>query len=172
MTCVPVGLFPADPVAEGRDRDRHFHQLFRLLRLTENRTRKAGWPGDLGHCENLRGNLRIDELDQGQPAGPPSATQVQQETAPSERRRQAAPCRCACSCGRGSAKASGRTPLGSSSNNLKSSRWGGWGLLSSWRVVFVVPLLPGPGHLRSPWGGMMRHLGQGHGDGHPLMSQP
>ena len=65
MTRAPVGLLPADPVAEGGDRDRHFHQLFRLLRLTENRTRKAGWPGDLGHCDNLLGHHRIDVLDHG-----------------------------------------------------------------------------------------------------------
>ena len=42
----------------------------------------------------------------------------------------------------------------------------------SWRVVLLVPLLSGPGHLQSPWGGMVLHLGQGHRDGHPLMSQP
>ena len=65
MTSAPVGLLPADPVAEGGDRDRHFHQLFRLLRLTENRTRKAGWPGDLGHCDNLLGHHGVDELDHG-----------------------------------------------------------------------------------------------------------
>ena len=65
MTRAPVRLLPADPVAEGGGRDRHFHQLFRLLRLTENRTRKAGWPGDLGHCDNLLGHHRIDVLDQG-----------------------------------------------------------------------------------------------------------
>ena len=65
MTRAPVGLLPADPVAEGGGRDRHFHQLFRLLRLTENRTRKAGWPRDLGHCDNLLGHHRIDVLDHG-----------------------------------------------------------------------------------------------------------
>ena len=32
---------------------------------TENRTRKAGWPGDLGHCDNLLGHHRIDVLDHG-----------------------------------------------------------------------------------------------------------
>ena len=53
---------------------------------------------------------------------------AQQERAPWERHRQAAPrCRCTRSCGRGSAKASGRPPPGSSSNNLKSSGWGGRG---------------------------------------------
>ena len=65
MTRAPVGLLPADPVAEGGGRDRHFQQLFRLLRLAVNRTRKAGWPGDPGHCDNLLGNHRIDVLDHG-----------------------------------------------------------------------------------------------------------
>ena len=65
ITRAPVGLLPAQPVAEGGGRDRHFHQLFRLLRLTENRTRKAGWPEDLGHYDNLLGHHRIDVLDHG-----------------------------------------------------------------------------------------------------------
>ena len=52
----------AHKVAEGVDRDRHVHQLFRLLRLTENRTRKAGWPGDLGHFDLLRGHTEVHDL--------------------------------------------------------------------------------------------------------------
>ena len=39
-------------------------------------------------------------------------------------------------------------------------------------VVQLVSLLPpGPGCLLAPWGGMVRHFSQGHGDGHPLMSK-
>ena len=48
----------------------------------------------------------------------------------------------------------------------------GRGLPDRRRVVLLVPPHPGPGHLRSPWGSMVRHLGQGHRDGHPLMSYP
>ena len=70
VTRAPVGLLPTDPVVEGGDRDRHFHQLLRQLRLTENRTRKAGWPGDLGHCDNLlacsgNGTSRICRISTG-----------------------------------------------------------------------------------------------------------
>ena len=39
-------------------------------------------------------------------------------------------------------------------------------------VQLVSLLLPGPGCLLAPWGGMVRHFNHGHGDGHPLMSQP
>ena len=45
-------------------------------------------------------------------------------------------CRRTRSCGRGSAKASGRPPRGSSSNNLKSTGWGG-GVFQSLSVYFV-----------------------------------
>ena len=40
--CGPVGLLPADPVVEGGDRDRHFHQLLRQLRLREHRAVRGG----------------------------------------------------------------------------------------------------------------------------------
>ena len=51
-------------------------------------------------------------------------------------------------------------------------RLGRRGLLSPWRVVLVlVPVLPGPGHDRSLCA-VVQLLGQGHRDGHPLMSQP
>ena len=45
-------------------------------------------------------------------------------------------CRRTRSCGRGSAKASGRPPPGSSSNNLKSTGWGG-GVFRTLAVYFV-----------------------------------
>ena len=41
------------------------HQLFRRLRLTERRARRAGWQGDLGHCDNLLRNRRIVGLEHG-----------------------------------------------------------------------------------------------------------
>ena len=127
MTRAPVGLLPADPVAEGGSRDRHFHQLLRLLRLTENRTRKAGWPGDLGHCDSLLGHHRIDVLDHGHQLvhhlrlryskrGTMGATSASCSMV----------CRCTCSCGPGgSARLAGRLPPGSSSYNWKSTGWGG-----------------------------------------------
>ena len=76
------------------------------------------------------------------------------------------------SCGPGgSAKLAGLLPPGSSSYKLKSSVWGGGGFCRR-GASYSSCLLPGPGHLRSPRGGKVRHLGQGHLDGHPLMSQP
>ena len=38
--------------------------------------------------------------------------------------------------------------------------------------VQLVPPHPGPGCPLAPWRGMVRRFSQGHGDGHPLMSQP
>ena len=43
----------------------HFHQLFRHLRLTESRARRAGWQRHLGHCDNLLRNRRIVGLQHG-----------------------------------------------------------------------------------------------------------
>ena len=51
ITRAPAGLLPAKPVTEGGAR--------RTVRG------KAGWPGDLGHCNNLLGHHRIDVLDHG-----------------------------------------------------------------------------------------------------------
>ena len=39
------------------------------------------------------------------------------------------------------------------------------------RKVHLAPPLPGPGCPLTPWGGMVQFLGQGHGDGHPLMPE-
>ena len=41
---------------------RHFHQLFRQLRL-ENRTMRDGIQWDLGHCDDLLGNCSVEELE-------------------------------------------------------------------------------------------------------------
>ena len=53
------------------------------------------------------------------------------------------------SCGRGG------------SARLKRSGWGEGGLQELGRVLRLALLLPGPGLPLSPWGGMVRHLGQG-----------
>ena len=42
-----------------RHDSRHFHQPFRQLRFTENRTSSAGWTKDLGHCDNLLGHRAV-----------------------------------------------------------------------------------------------------------------
>ena len=36
-------------------------------------------------------------------------------------------------------------------------------------MLLMLHSLPDPGHRRSPWGSVVRYLGQGHRDGHPLM---
>ena len=41
----------------------HFHQLFRELRLTEDRTLRDGVLGDLGHVDNLLGHRVVEELE-------------------------------------------------------------------------------------------------------------
>ena len=38
----PVGLVPAEPVAEGGDKDKHFHQLLRHLRCCNGRAKRTG----------------------------------------------------------------------------------------------------------------------------------
>ena len=48
---------------EGRRHDsRHFHQLLRHLRLTENRAKRTGWTQDLGHFDHLLWDGGVEEF--------------------------------------------------------------------------------------------------------------
>ena len=55
VTCCPVCFPPTEPVVEGGDKDRHFHQPFRQLRLREHRALRGRVERDLGHDENRLG---------------------------------------------------------------------------------------------------------------------
>ena len=50
-------------ITSTRDKRVGANQLFRRLRLAENRARRAGWRRDLGHCDNLLENLEIVGLE-------------------------------------------------------------------------------------------------------------
>ena len=122
--CGPVGLLPADPVVEGGDRDRHFHQLLRQLRLREHRALRGGVQRDLGHVNNLLAT-RSQESAGYPPAGQPSAAQEHRETGRARTSRAWAP-RCAVEpVPVAPAALPGRHPPESSSYRLKSTGWGG-----------------------------------------------
>ena len=65
MTRAPVGLLPADPVAQGGDRDKHFHQLFHQLRIANSRSHRDVLGQALGQFDNLLGirHERVEETE-------------------------------------------------------------------------------------------------------------
>ena len=86
---------------------RHFHQLFRQLRLASSSWRRDVVNEDLGHTNILLGNKKQVRRRTGAhpPAVQPSAAQERRESARRARRRQSAPrCRGTRSCGRTSTR--------------------------------------------------------------------
>ena len=130
-----------------------FHHLFRLLRLTQNRTRKRGWVGNQRvqvqeRTHQLVHRLRHRNVESRQRRD--STTIWAAKLAPAARR---------------AGILSGHDPPGSLSSRLKSSGWGVGGsrIVAVWFISRPhTPTWPSPGAVQL--------LGQGHRDGHPICS--
>ena len=120
MTRAPAALLPADPVAEGGDRDKHFHQLFRLLRLTGNRTRID----ELDHGHQLVHHLRLRYSKRGHHGSDVGKVLHGVWLYPLPRPRLS--------------ESLGPHPARLFFEQLEELRLGRRGLLSSWRVVLLA----------------------------------
>ena len=125
VTRAPVGLLPTDPVVEGGDRDRHFHQLLRQLQLREHRALRGGVQRDLRHVNNLLGQRDVKDLQDIHRL----VHHLQHKNIERRDRHERL------EHGLHGALA-GRHPPGSSSYRLKSTGWGG-GVVRNLAVYFV-----------------------------------
>ena len=151
-----------------------FHQLFRLLRLTESRTRKTGWARDLGHFEDsVLGNRHIQVQERTHQL----VHRLRHGNVESRQRRDSndnlvhgVPQNLLLRPGQGRHPVRPQ-PAGLFIVEAEELRLGCGGVPDRRRIVHLAPPHPGPGCPLSPWGGMVRRFSQGHGDGHPLMPQ-
>ena len=134
MTRAPVGLLPADPVAEGGDR--HVSQLFRLLRHRKTKKEDGkGWrswalrsPARAHGILQLVHQPRHRSIEDLHCGSSPNCSMARLGTR-------------SCRPG-GSARLAGRLPPGSSSYRLKSTGWGGGGVRNL--AVYFVSLSSSP----------------------------